>query len=208
MSIVDLTHRMSEANWCRMKLPARNWLEPFEDESSDESLPWEKLIHRDVLQISRRSSNPCREVVWGIRSLRKTADTSSERIAVSDLQLSNAHLAGIRSYIDTQLRLLPIPSQWQAEGYMPPSSACRDMATELLVSVFVEHHVLPYKIAASRAGGIVAAFRVDDGKRQLTIEVDEDLEACGVVSNEEKVLASGFLDHKDDKRELFEQLLC
>lgn len=107
--------------------------------------------------------------------------------------------APVDSFLATLHRDVAVPEAWRREGVEPPSQPCVEAALGLSRRLFAEYGIIPYKVTASKEGGVYLAYKSPANFNILRIEVDNELDAVAVVSDGNAILASGVLE--DDAAE-------
>ena len=103
------------------------------------------------------------------------------------------------SFLATLHRDVAIPEAWRREGVESPTEGCIEAALQLSQRLFGTYEMIPYKVTASKEGGVYLAYKSPANLNILRIEVDNDLDVVAVVSDSKAILASGVLE--DDAKE-------
>jgi hypothetical protein len=107
--------------------------------------------------------------------------------------------APVDSFLATLHRDVSIPEAWRREGVEPPAGECVESALALSRRLFTAYGIIPYKVTASKEGGVYLAYKSPANSNILRIEVDNELDVVAVVSDGKSILASGVLE--DDRAE-------
>jgi hypothetical protein len=143
-----------------------------------------------------------------VDSLADTQEASWE--AVSDGSLfavvdaPEKDLRPVAAHLESLVDNLVIPHSWRIEGFDAPTASCLIFSKSILRRLFDNYGFLPYKIAASKEGGVFAAYRTPSGKITLRVEVDNELDVVAVVSDGHQILDSGFLEADDIERSIID----
>ena len=97
----------------------------------------------------------------------------------------------VDQFLRSRIADAALPAPWKDEGVDDPTIECRDYGLSIARGLYANSKLIPHRVAASKQGGIFLAYKRSDGKRTLGVEIDNDLDAVGVVSNDTDVLASG-----------------
>jgi hypothetical protein len=107
--------------------------------------------------------------------------------------------APVESLLATLHRDLTIPEAWRREGVEAPTEESVGSALRLSQRLFAAYGIIPYKVTASKEGGVYLAYESPANFNILRIEVDNELDVVAVVSDGKAILASGVLE--DDATE-------
>ena len=103
--------------------------------------------------------------------------------------------APVDSFLATLHRDIAVPEAWRREGVEPPSQPCVEAALGLSRRLFAEYGIIPYKVTASKEGGVYLAYKSPANSNILRIEVDNELDVVAVVSDGKAILASAVLEN-------------
>lgn len=95
-------------------------------------------------------------------------------------------------------RAAQMPTSWIEEGVEPPTDSCRREAESFINAVHAEFRMLPTRVACSRVGGIMVAYRDRVSGRDLDVEFDNEGDICAVVATDEKVVQSEVLESQSE----------
>lgn len=109
--------------------------------------------------------------------------------------------------INTLVRTLTLPRSWSQEKVESPTPDCIEYTIVLLRRLFTNYGLVPYKITASKDGGVLAVYKEDAGVNVLRVEVDNDLDAVAVVSDGNSILSSGLLEQDDEESWILDSFL-
>ena len=110
----------------------------------------------------------------------------------------------VEDHIHGLLNSLQVPTSWLQDGVSPPTTECLEESLKIMKRLFAADGMIPYKIAASREGGVFAAYRQFKNGKILRLDVDNDLDAVAVVSDGTTVLGSAFIGHAGEESRLLE----
>lgn len=108
--------------------------------------------------------------------------------------------SSVVEYLQARMRDVKVSLRWKQDGVAEPSADCRQASVELAAQLFSGHGLIPHKIIASRQEGIYLEYKSPQTGRLLGIEVDNELDVVAVVSDAERVHASGVFEGEEADR--------
>jgi hypothetical protein len=117
---------------------------------------------------------------------------------ITDAFQADIKLEAINQHLELLVEAAVVPHAWTREGVDAPSRDCRRWSTVVLQELFRDHGIIPYKVTASKEGGIFAVYQSPHSNRELRLEVDNDLDAVAVISSGNQILESGVVSDDDD----------
>ena len=128
---------------------------------------------------------------------------AGEVVLITDNDLPVAELKGLSisaqdantdpvgQFLCSRIADATVPAPWKEEGVADPSVECRNLGLSIALGLYADYELIPHRVSASKQGGVFLAYKRSDGMRSLGVEIGNDLDAVGVVSNDTDVLADG-----------------
>lgn len=101
----------------------------------------------------------------------------------------------LTSWVDSVL----LPEKWIFEGIHPPTIECKNLAKSVVLKLYNDFSIYPVRISATVEEGIFIKYTNHINKRELSIEVYNDLDIAAIITKEKEIIASmDILDISDE----------
>ena len=93
---------------------------------------------------------------------------------------------------------LSFPKRWKEEGVNPPNIECKKNSVDLLNKIFLDYKIKPKRIAPTIEEGIMLYYYNLKNKKELYIELYNDMTKGGIINRKKKILISEDFNHYND----------
>lgn len=106
----------------------------------------------------------------------------------------------LRHWVDSVL----LSEKWISEGIHPPTVECKNLAKSVVLKLYKDFSIYPVRISATVEEGIFIKYINHINKRELSIEVYNDLDTAAIITKEKEIIAS--MDIQDISDEYFSKI--
>ncbi len=99
--------------------------------------------------------------------------------------------------IDPMLRQLEywvssasLSQKWINEGLYPPTVECKELAKNIVSGLYAEYNLYPIRVNATVEEGVFIKYINHINKKELSIEIYNDLDIAALVTNGKEIIAS------------------
>ncbi len=106
------------------------------------------------------------------------AESSSQKVDRLEYQLSQWIYSTV------------LPQKWYAEEIAPPTIECKNKAESTVSKLYKDFHLYPIRISASIEEGMFIKYVNHENKRELSIEIYNDLDIAAIITKNSEVILS------------------
>ena len=92
----------------------------------------------------------------------------------------NPFIVQLNHWVDS----VNIPQKWVEEGIHPPTLECRKLAKSVVLQLLKEHQLYPSRISATIEEGVFVNYVNHINKRNLSIEIYNDLDIAAIITRD------------------------
>ncbi|MDA1055279.1 MAG: hypothetical protein O3C40_33075 [Planctomycetota bacterium] len=101
----------------------------------------------------------------------------------------------VTKFLESRIEDARVPAHW--DNIASPTAQCRQLCLKIARSIFAQYGFIPFKVVASQQEAILLAYKNPRNDKTMRIEVDNDLDTVAVVSNDQKILATGVFEGQE-----------
>lgn len=83
-----------------------------------------------------------------------------------------------------------LPQKWHTEEIAPPTIECKNKAESAALKLYKDFHLHPIRISPSIEEGIFIKYVNHENKRELSIEIYNDLDIAAIITKNNEIIFS------------------
>lgn len=89
-----------------------------------------------------------------------------------------------------QILSVSLSQRWIDEGIFQPTAECKKLATNVVLKLYNEYDIYPTRISATVEEGIFIKYVNYINKKELSIEIYNDLDIASLVTKDKEIITS------------------
>lgn len=109
----------------------------------------------------------------------------------------------VAAKLKMDIRYLKFPQRWRDEGILPPNDVCRERTGDIAERIWNQNKELP-DVWPSVEEGIMLRYWCEQYKRSLEIEIYNDGDVVGIITEDRKIIVCRDIMCPEDETSLVE----